>query len=693
MKPKHAFPALMASLLLASTTLAAIPAVLPVTLSAEALEPHGNGLSMRNWLINDPDYTFSEAYKTSVWYENFSSLELGSNHRNNILRIAVSQLGYHEGNSPADFDGMNTAGTGNYIEYARLLVPNYNDNAYDWCACFVNWCLNQARIDYASSEIGCWKWVDILKGMNQFEDSAAYGGDYTPRPADMIFFNWDGANTYSGHIGYVLYTTSDKVYTVEGNSKNHNVAVRSYALDDPCVIGYGTPAYEEGDEPTLDYRYTGGMPTGVYVLNAANVSLLSAIGGNSLCTIPLGARVMLREVVGFGETDYAHVTYNGTEGYIPAADLYLLTADVSLDNLTFDPNGGTGGPGTITHPVDQTCTIPAEAPTLTGDTFLGWTDKPYSCRVLYRPGDVIRPTGDGVLYAVWADRSQTLAAEAMAAGTVVEFDRPSTTTNSAALLFGGFGSIHPFDTTGGNTTVSAHTDETLGAVLALMSAKATTDPYVTLPYASLCRDLRLTATTADESDYLILRVKDISLYNILFEIKYETDGGSGTMDTMLATHGEWQYLVFDMTTASNWSGTIQSLRLDWEKTADKAGNTLLLSELFLVKGEARRDAILAGQYIYPAMPEMEQPPEVESETQVKPPPATTTQNTAPPVEPTTSDTGDTDAVTAAITTSGTTAVANGQGCASATLPAGLSAIMTLTLGGLYTALRKRKVDD
>ena len=55
MKPKHAFPALMASLLLASAALVAVPTVLPVALSVEALEPYGNGLPMRNWLTNDPN--------------------------------------------------------------------------------------------------------------------------------------------------------------------------------------------------------------------------------------------------------------------------------------------------------------------------------------------------------------------------------------------------------------------------------------------------------------------------------------------------------------------------------------------------------------------------------------------------------------------------------------------------------------
>ena len=102
---------LLVTLLLTAAT---VPAV-------SALEPFGTGIMCRNWLKNDPNYQFSEEYKTSVWYENFTTLELTENERNNVLRIAVSQLGYHEGDSAKDFDGKNTSGSSNYIEYARLL--------------------------------------------------------------------------------------------------------------------------------------------------------------------------------------------------------------------------------------------------------------------------------------------------------------------------------------------------------------------------------------------------------------------------------------------------------------------------------------------------------------------------------------------------------------------------------------------
>ena len=38
------------------------------TVTTYALEPHGTGMPMRDWLVNDPDYTFSDDYEASVWY-------------------------------------------------------------------------------------------------------------------------------------------------------------------------------------------------------------------------------------------------------------------------------------------------------------------------------------------------------------------------------------------------------------------------------------------------------------------------------------------------------------------------------------------------------------------------------------------------------------------------------------------------
>ena len=607
------------AILLAVLLLAAVAAP-----AVSALEPFGTGIKCRNWLTNDPGYQFSDAYKTSVWYENFTSLELTGNDRNNILRIAVSQLGYHEGDSAKDFDGMNKNGSSNYIEYARLLVPHYNDNAYEWCACFVNWCLNQARFDKASSEIGCWKWVGELKTMKMWQDSAAYKGTYIPKPADMIFFNWKNTNTTSGHIGYVLYTTDTHVFTIEGNADN-NVTVRSYALNDPCVIGYGTPPYEEGDEPTIDWSYKDGMLRGTYVVNSYSAALKKAPDSKGrVCSVPAGSTVTLHEVA----DGFARVTYGDKEGYMETSILWLMTPATGEDTLTFDANGGEKAPEATKVTVNTTYTIPETAPTLEGDTFLGWSLTPYNAVPDCKAGDSLTLTGDTTLYAVWEKRSVELAAAAFAEGKAPLFARPDSIQNSAALLTGTLTDLSVL--TGSDTEIKVITDEIAGKVISLSSTAVSADPYITLDYAALTESLKLAPVTADKAAYAVLKVKNVSMNNTSLELYW--NGTDKKASVTLDKGNEWQYVVLNLANAGV-EGPLTSLRIDWEKAANEAGNTMYLADILFAATEEQKDALIAGAYIYPAQPITE--PETEAPTETP-----TEDETVPAADTTTGDSTD-----------------------------------------------------
>ena len=381
-----------------------------MTLSALALQPQGNGLVIRDWVTNRTDYTFSDAYKTSVWYSNFSALSLSDNARNNVLRIALSQLGYHEGNSASDLHGKNQNGTGNYIEYARLVIPPYNNNHYEWCACFVNWCLNQAGIDYAYGEISCWKWATWLKNHQMFQHSAAYKGTYEPQPADFIFFSWDGVNTTSNHIGLVLYTTSTHVYTIEGNSSDR-VAIRSYSRKDPCIIGYGTPPYEQGKEQTISYRPEDQRVPGRYIVNStsgASIRLYTDKSTSSAYkTIPNGTMVTIPTRTATADK-WVFVQSGDTSGYI----LNSSTVTISLLSpatytLTYSANGGT-----LLQDVSQDGFCYSEQrvsdiiPAKENAIFLGWSfDRNATDRdaLLGADDTVILEAPEMTLYAVWRD--------------------------------------------------------------------------------------------------------------------------------------------------------------------------------------------------------------------------------------------------------------------------------------------------
>ena len=73
-----------------------------------------------------------------------------------------------------------------------------------------------------------------------------------------------------------------------------------------------------------------------------------------------------------------------------------------------------------------------------------------------------------------------------------------------------------------------------------------------------------------------------------------------------------QYLVFQLSD-TGLAGKLTSLRIDWEKAANEAGNTAYLADIFFVATEEQADALAMGQYIFPVQPVIV--PETEAPTE------------------------------------------------------------------------------
>ena len=109
----------------------------------------------------------------------------------------------------------------------------------EWCACFVSWCADQCG--YIDSGMipkfsYCPAGVDWFKSKNAWQN-----GSYTPKPGDIIFFDWDYDNI-SDHVGIVVKEENGRVYTIEGNS-NDMCKQNSYETGGSVILGYGTPKY------------------------------------------------------------------------------------------------------------------------------------------------------------------------------------------------------------------------------------------------------------------------------------------------------------------------------------------------------------------------------------------------------------------------------------------------------------------
>lgn len=107
------------------------------------------------------------------------------------------------------------------------------DYRVEWCACFVSWCYGQAGLSeprFAACQ---------SQGIPWFTSHGQWGarGYENIAPGDAIFFDWD-LDGSADHVGLVIGTDGNRVYTVEGNSGDA-CKIKSYSLDYSCIKGYG----------------------------------------------------------------------------------------------------------------------------------------------------------------------------------------------------------------------------------------------------------------------------------------------------------------------------------------------------------------------------------------------------------------------------------------------------------------------
>ncbi len=115
-----------------------------------------------------------------------------------------------------------------------------------WCACFVSWCANECG--YIDAGV-IPKFATCVQGSQWFKNEGLWQRKtYTPRPGDVIFFDWDNLGS-SGpqdgipdHVGLVERVENGVVYTIEGNAGDRCIQT-SYPVGHHEIYGYGTPNY------------------------------------------------------------------------------------------------------------------------------------------------------------------------------------------------------------------------------------------------------------------------------------------------------------------------------------------------------------------------------------------------------------------------------------------------------------------
>ncbi len=306
----------------------------------------------------------SSAYKGSRFYSNLMKVPLTGDGRTDVVAVAMSQVGYEEGNSTSGFSGT-TGGSNNYTEYCYNMGDwgsGYGGSSYAWCATFVSWALYQSRCtnqmgysdwcrkhtgdkSYIWCEVSCSQWANQLRRYGYFKYSAQNGGTYKPQPGDLIFFDWAGGSSGEDHIGIVVYSDSSKVYTIEGNTSDSaglednggGAYFKSYSLSYGYITGYGVLPYKSvSSVPDIDY--SGANPTpGLYMAATSSKYVYPTATSTSYShTIPKYSMFEVTDIASNGMLKVkATISGSTVTGYIKNnSDRAVQISSTQIDGLS-----------------------------------------------------------------------------------------------------------------------------------------------------------------------------------------------------------------------------------------------------------------------------------------------------------------------------------------------------------------------
>ncbi len=231
-----------------------------------------------------------------------------------IIATALAEEGY-------------TEGAGEYTKYGAYF--NYQGA---WCGAFVSWCARVTGIpqDVIPTNLSSTAMRDYFKGQGLYYLSKSYGGSYTPKTGDIVFFTDYNPGGRSAnnicHIGLVVSATASYVTCIEGNARNAVVKRdRGYTN---YIVGFATPKYEGVDlnAPSAESPYK----AGTYVTDS-EMNFRTTPNGTVITTIPKGTAVEVTAIEGV----WGKIVYGGRVGWMSLQySTYKQTTTVPEENET-----------------------------------------------------------------------------------------------------------------------------------------------------------------------------------------------------------------------------------------------------------------------------------------------------------------------------------------------------------------------
>ena len=165
------------------------------------------------------------------WWRMFADMELSGNWAEDLIKVALSQVGYTE--SELNYVAEDPWHPKGYTRYGAWYGIPYGD----WCAMFICFCMYYAEIPASAVPYNCYcsEWVRELTELGLYR---SWDSGYTPKPGDFIFFDFD-EDEKAEHVGIIRAVDEEKgwIYTIEGNRYDY---VEPFVLNrnDYAIVGY-----------------------------------------------------------------------------------------------------------------------------------------------------------------------------------------------------------------------------------------------------------------------------------------------------------------------------------------------------------------------------------------------------------------------------------------------------------------------
>jgi len=209
--------------------------------------------------------------KVEAYAKAYPVPELTGNQAQDMVNVAMSQLGYSEGS-----DGGTVYGAW------WSTVTKWGDYTYSgWCAMFACWCANQIGV---GMNIGYDKNCAVVQNLRNFlKNNGTVSSSFStkPKPGDYIFFGYKG-NSSASHVAIVVdYNAETNIVTFVGGNQSNKVKQSTITWSSSgkygsqIIFGIGRPNYKNitiPDKPVVSIDKSAALKGDTVTVSWATVS-------------------------------------------------------------------------------------------------------------------------------------------------------------------------------------------------------------------------------------------------------------------------------------------------------------------------------------------------------------------------------------------------------------------------------------